>query len=62
MTLAHLVGILERQRTGGQIARVGIVLAALHQEAVEVVVADDSLAADDGMPLGLDGLRYSCNG
>ena len=57
VTLAHLVGVFQRQRTRGEVTRIGIVLATLHEEAFEVVVADDCLATNDCMTLIADSLR-----
>ena len=57
MTLAHLVWVFQRQRTRGEVTRIGIVLATLHEEAFEVVVADDCLATNDGMSLITNSLR-----
>ena len=62
MPLLHLLHVLQRQRARGEVTGVGIVLTTLHQELLEVVIADDSLSADDGMTLIRNLLWDAVNG
>ena len=62
MPLAYFLDVFQRQRAGGEVAWVGIVLATLNQETVEVFVADYSLATNDGMSFVFNLLWYSAYG
>ena len=62
MSLSHLLDVFQRERSRGQVAWVGIVLAALHEESVEVVVGDDCLATNDGMSLSRNCGRNAADG
>ena len=62
VTLANLVDVFQRERAGGEVAWVGIVLTTLHEEAVEVLVGDDGLAANDEMTAVVDGFGNARNG
>ena len=61
MAAPHLFYILQRQGTGGQIARIGIVFSTFYQEVVEVLVRDDSFTAYDNVPFLADTLRNAAD-
>ena len=54
--------VFQREGTRGEVARVGIVLATLHDELIEVVVGDDGLATNHHVSLLVDALRYAADG
>ena len=62
VALGHLLRVFQRERTRGEVARIGVFLIALEVKPLEVLVADDGLAADDDVALGLDLLRYAVDG
>ena len=57
MAVHDVLGILDTQRTTGQVARVGIVLTTFYQVALEIFVGNDGLAADNGMAAVGNGCR-----
>ena len=59
MALAYLVDILQRQRTGGEVARISIFLVAFHVELLEVGIADDGLSTNNGMAFVLYFRQYA---
>ena len=61
MAAPHLFYILQRQGTGGQIARIGIVFSTFYQEVVEVLVRDNSFTAYDNVPFLADTLRNAAD-
>ena len=62
VALAHLVDIFQCERSGGEVARVGIFLVALHVELLKVFVADDTFATDDRVTLVVDLGQHAADG
>lgn len=55
-------GILEREGTGGEVARVGVFLVAFHIELLKVGIADHTLTAHYQMALIADRGQYAADG
>ena len=62
MPAAHLIDILERERTRCQVAGIGILLVALHIELLKILVRDDRLAAYHHMAMTGNGRRNALDG
>ena len=62
VTVLDVGSVLDRQGARSQVARIGIVLAAFHEETLEVIVADNGLAANDKVSLIADALRNPTDG
>ena len=62
VSVHDVLRVLDAERARRQVARVGIVLAALHEVALEIVVRDDCLAANDHMARVADGCWNAADG
>ena len=62
MALLYFLGILQRQRTGSKVSRIGIIAFALDDKLLEVSIRDNGFATNHEMAFLLDGFRNTADG